>query len=527
MKRTTTHFKTVIALLSLAIFILLLAVPAAFAQSDTEPPTDVENVKAVAGNTEVSLSWNVATDNNLVKGYKIYYGENPVLADGDVYEFDPIDVKNKITFTVDQLENGTTYYFAITAYDEAGNESINYSVEVSATPSQTASDTIAPTVKKAEALSKNSVVVTFSEAVKLPSVDATSAFGIIEDGSGIELDIVTVVMNPEDITDKSVSIVTADQLPGKNYIVTAGIQIKDMAGNPIESGTSDTAVFTGTDVDPFLVNDEDGSTNEVDTAGPLMVNLTVPDSTHLTVEFDEPVVLSDNPENDFLITYEEDLETSLEITSAVQSDDKLKVDITTAEREARNYNLIVLESVKDEEGNLSDIAENATVFFGMGDEEEVVVGDAEDGATTDETGTDTEVNAEGEVAGEVAGSAVDAPEDVTDLTTKLLEGMIVSISWAPSINTMGDLAGYVIYKSMDGKMYENGVVLAADADNYRVSGLIEGTKYWYKIAAQDADGNESLGKVTSFVLPATGPELGFLLAGALGLGRFFKRKKRK
>ena len=139
------------------------------AQADTVAPSDVENVQAVASSGEVELSWNVATDNEAVTGYKIYYGRNSVTEDGGAYEFDPIDVGNKITYTVEDLENDTAYYFAVTAYDAVGNESENYSVEVSATPSHAAADAESPKVTKAEALDKFTVLLSFSEAVTLPT----------------------------------------------------------------------------------------------------------------------------------------------------------------------------------------------------------------------------------------------------------------------------------------------------------------------------------------------------------------------
>lgn len=528
MKTNTLYIKNIVALFAFAIFILMLAVPVAYAQADTTPPADVENVKAVAGNAEVKLSWNVATDDTLVKGYKIYYGTTPVQEDGDVYEFEPLDVGNVITYTMKELTNGTTYYFAVTAYDEVANESINYSVEVSATPSATASDTKAPTVTGAESISKNSVVVSFSEAIQLPSMDATSAFSIVEDGSGIELGIQTVVMNPEDITDKSVSIVTSDQKPETNYIVTAGIQIKDLSGNPIESGTSDTAVFAGTDTDPLAGDKEAGSdSGQDDTEGPIMIKLNVPDNETVLVEFDEPVVLPENPEDGFFISIEEDLEEILEITGASLSADKMVVTLNTAGREARNYNLIVLETVKDLEGNLSDVTSNATVFFGQATDSTEKGSDTETEAGEVDESVGEDVEAGMEDSGEGVSSPEDAPEDVTNLTAKLLEGMIVSLSWTPSLNTMGDLANYVVYKSLDGKIYEDGVVLASDVEDYKISGLLEGSKYWFKIAARDGEGNESLGKVTSFVLPATGPEMAFVVAGALGLGRMLKRRRKK
>lgn len=70
-----------------------------------------------------SLSWNANIESDLA-GYKVYFGT----ATG-VYGL-PIDVGNVTTFDVPGLDGGTTYFFAVTAYDVAGNES-GFSNEVS------------------------------------------------------------------------------------------------------------------------------------------------------------------------------------------------------------------------------------------------------------------------------------------------------------------------------------------------------------------------------------------------------------
>jgi len=54
------------------------------AATDTALPSDVENLKATSGNGKVTLSWDTATDNVGIKGYKIYYGANSVTNDGEV-----------------------------------------------------------------------------------------------------------------------------------------------------------------------------------------------------------------------------------------------------------------------------------------------------------------------------------------------------------------------------------------------------------------------------------------------------------
>jgi len=76
---------------------------------------------------DVSLIWSPNTESDL-KGYKIYIGTSP-----GVYG-NPVDVGNVTAYTISTLTAGTTYYFAITAYDtETPSNESNPSLEVSKT----------------------------------------------------------------------------------------------------------------------------------------------------------------------------------------------------------------------------------------------------------------------------------------------------------------------------------------------------------------------------------------------------------
>ncbi len=70
----------------------------------------------------VNFGWDANSESDLA-GYKLYYGSGT----RDYQEV--IDVGNELTFTVDNLTEGQTFYFALTAYDTSGNES-GYSTEV-------------------------------------------------------------------------------------------------------------------------------------------------------------------------------------------------------------------------------------------------------------------------------------------------------------------------------------------------------------------------------------------------------------
>ena len=73
----------------------------------------------------VTLTWDANTEGDLA-GYRVYAGTV-----SGVYG-PPIDVGNVTNYTVTNLSEGQTYFFAVTAYDTSGNES-GFSSEVSAT----------------------------------------------------------------------------------------------------------------------------------------------------------------------------------------------------------------------------------------------------------------------------------------------------------------------------------------------------------------------------------------------------------
>lgn len=71
---------------------------------------------------QVSLAWDPSTSTN-VAGYKVHYG-----AGSNSYEY-VNDAGNNTTITISSLQDGSPYYFAVTAYDPAGVES-SFSNEV-------------------------------------------------------------------------------------------------------------------------------------------------------------------------------------------------------------------------------------------------------------------------------------------------------------------------------------------------------------------------------------------------------------
>jgi len=74
----------------------------------------------------VSLKWDAVAVSG-VTGYKVYYSSNspaaPFTGTGAAEGASPVDVQNQTTTVLTGLDPNESYYFAVTAYDSAGNES--------------------------------------------------------------------------------------------------------------------------------------------------------------------------------------------------------------------------------------------------------------------------------------------------------------------------------------------------------------------------------------------------------------------
>ena len=108
--------------------------------------------------TGIQVTWNANTETDLA-GYNVYYGTS-----SGKYSV-CINVGNVTSYKIDNLTQGTTYYFIVTALDYAGNESAD-SAEVSATIPTSVVDT-------------TPVVDTNPDVDATPDVDTTPPTGSI------------------------------------------------------------------------------------------------------------------------------------------------------------------------------------------------------------------------------------------------------------------------------------------------------------------------------------------------------------
>ena len=85
---------------------------------DMVPPAMPESLSATAGNSQITLFWNQNTETDLYQ-YLVYGGTDPFPATIVATNSSISDT----TVIISNLENGTTYYYRLSAIDYAGMES--------------------------------------------------------------------------------------------------------------------------------------------------------------------------------------------------------------------------------------------------------------------------------------------------------------------------------------------------------------------------------------------------------------------
>ncbi|MEJ2629158.1 MAG: fibronectin type III domain-containing protein, partial [bacterium] len=181
-------------LLSLLAFIMLISglnVPV-YSETDIHLQWD-----ATTGS--VIVSWTANSEPDLA-GYKVYYG----MESKNYSQF--VNAGNTTIYSIGTLTAGQTYYFAVTAYDESGNES-DWSTEVSFE----VQDTEPPEIVKAFCMKNDLVVVEFNEKLDAVSSQIASNYSI---SNGI---IVQTAKLQSD--EKTVHLTTLAHQIG-NYVLT-------------------------------------------------------------------------------------------------------------------------------------------------------------------------------------------------------------------------------------------------------------------------------------------------------------------
>jgi hypothetical protein len=480
-------------------------------------PQNVTGVEATPlDESSIGLSWNSALDGDggLVDHYRIYYGTFSVFEAGEGdYESEVDTPSNETEYVVMGLEPDTTYYFSVTAISSDALESEEYSYEASGTTSLEDGegeggpevDTTPPTVTGVTAPDKLHVKLVFSEAVKLPAASPEAAFSIVEQINPTNtLTVVSAVIDPADATGKTVLMETSAQTPSINYIITAGVAMKDLADNPIVSGSTDSGLFLGSNADPAPAEEPVEEPEEVVV---------------------EPVMEAAAE----VMDCEEDMECFLPyvaigaIAKVVQSD------------ETHEYELEIISADATDVMIRYTAKRHPNILFGNTDMDCVITMKTytlEEFVEAFDLDNCSGVLVDGYEPVEIEIEEVDVtpPENITDLLLSYkaqLEKFTVMLTWNPSANTAKDLVDQILYMSLDrGNQYDTGKSLGPSVSATDVESLEAGTEYTFKITTKDDAGNESTGVIKSIRLPQTGMGVGLLLIlSVYGAGRALRRRK--
>ncbi|TDI85082.1 MAG: T9SS type A sorting domain-containing protein [Caldithrix sp.] len=281
----------------------------------------LSSVAGIAGN--ITVSWDANTEGDLA-GYNIYIGENPGNYTGVV------DLGNLTQFTWNNLEPGKTYYFAVTAYDVARNES-DFSQEVNATLNDSNNP---PELVAISVLGETQLDISFSEPLQKSSAEDVSNYSI---SNGVS--VLGAVL---DQNATVVHLVTSPHERGRSYTLSIS-NIEDLSGARIAAGSSKNYTMP------------DGGS---DTTPPELNNVTVVDLTHIEVTFNEKVNGSSAERES---NYE--IDNGVQILKARLSDNKTVVNITTTAHQNGQTHVLKVSNVTDLAGN--KIASNSSINYNV------------------------------------------------------------------------------------------------------------------------------------------------------------------
>ncbi len=201
---------------------------------------------------DVIVSWSPNSEADLL-GYKIYWGSTS----GNYSNIK--DVGKVTSDRISDLAEGIKYFFAVTAYDTAYNES-DFSVEVSITIP--INDIIPPEIYSVNLNSATELELTYSEQVEKFSAENLSNYQI---NNGVNLISATL-----DSNQQVVHIITTAHSAG-SYIINVN-NVKDLASNLIEPNSSKSYQFIPDD-----------------TVSPTITSVQILDETHIDVTFSEAI----------------------------------------------------------------------------------------------------------------------------------------------------------------------------------------------------------------------------------------------
>ncbi|WP_239031628.1 Ig-like domain-containing protein [Geomonas diazotrophica] len=210
----------------------------------------------------MNLQWDPSSDPDLA-GYRIYYQANsssqPFIGSGAVEGAAPVDVSTTTTASISGLDPGSSYYFAVTAYNSSGVESV-YSNVVQV------KEMVPPVVGITSPSA--SATVTGSVAVWVSAVDNVGV-------SNVELYVNGNLLASGNSAPYAFNWPTASLAPGQ-YTLTA--KAYDAAGNV---GTAEEVVYVAGDTVVPTVTIT-GPTNNKQVSGTVAVTASATDNVGVT-----------------------------------------------------------------------------------------------------------------------------------------------------------------------------------------------------------------------------------------------------
>ena len=294
------------------------------AVDDTIPPP-VPTISTIElDQYRVKLNWqqNQAAD---LDGYKVYYG-----SESRIYDV-VVDAGMALSFTSDELVEGTTYFFAVTAYDTAGNES-EFSAEKSITIETV--DNTPPSIYAVDIRDSVTVSLVYSEAVNKSTAENVDNYTIVPD-----IQIQSVELGSG---GRIVTIRTSPHRAGIDYTIRVS-NVTDLADipNAILSNASSTYTYNPDDHTP-----------------PQLVAVQIIDGTHLNIQFSEEL---DRASAENVDNYH--INNGVQVLKAVAHTSLREVLLTTTMHVNHQEHVLTVSNVKDRAPVPNIIGVNNTLSY--------------------------------------------------------------------------------------------------------------------------------------------------------------------
>jgi len=207
----------------------------------------VEGLSVTSGNGSAILVWNTKFNADGIEAskYRVDYGTVSVeegLADS--YELTQETNDNIPSESIKDLAPGKTYFFRVVALYADKTESVpsaESSVEILGDFLEEIKES--PVVVSATQEGEDSVVVTFSKDILLPEETPELFFTIENKKDPADILEVKSAVYKDPMQKTEVLLQTIESFGEKTYRVTASAKITDIEGNPVESGSTDSAIF--------------------------------------------------------------------------------------------------------------------------------------------------------------------------------------------------------------------------------------------------------------------------------------------